>query len=70
MWEGSVWIVMDPYGPVWVRVVPENSLGASWSLLGPQGTQKGGHRGFDPRGGPGGLLGGPPISPSWANRLL
>ena len=21
MWEGSVWILMDPYGPVWVRMV-------------------------------------------------
>ena len=54
MWEGSVWILMDPYGPVWVRMVPEDSLGASWDLLGPWGAQKGGYKGFDPRGGPGG----------------
>ena len=26
---------MDPYGPVWVRMVPGDSLGASWGLLGP-----------------------------------
>ena len=26
MWEGSVWILMDPYGPVWVRMVPGDSL--------------------------------------------
>ena len=42
VWEGSVWILMDPYGPVWVRMVPEDSLGASWGLLGPWGAQKGG----------------------------
>ena len=42
MWEGSVWILMDPYGPVWVRMVPEDSLGASWGLLGSWGAQKGG----------------------------
>ena len=28
---------MDPYGPVWVRMVPGDSLGASWGLLGPWG---------------------------------
>ena len=33
---------MDPYGPVWVRMVPEDSLGASWGVLGPWGAQKGG----------------------------
>ena len=55
MWEGSVWILMDPYGPVWVRMVPEDSLGASWGLLGPWGTQKGGKGVFTPGGGgPGG----------------
>ena len=42
MWEGSVWILMDPYGPVWVRMVPGDSLGASWGLLGPWGDLKGG----------------------------
>ena len=26
---------MDPYGPVWVPMVPEDSLGASWGLLEP-----------------------------------
>ena len=31
---------MDPYGPVWVRMVPEDSLGASWGLLGPWGPKK------------------------------
>ena len=70
MWEGSVWILMDPYGPVWVRMVPGDSLGASWGLLGPWGAQKGGNGGFTPRGARGVLLGGLPISPSWANRLL
>ena len=56
MWEGSVWILMDPYGPVWVRMVPEDSLGASWGLLGPWGTQRGvkGFLGGEPpsQGGP------------------
>ena len=33
---------MDPYGPVWVRMVPEDSLGASWGLLGPWGSKKAG----------------------------
>ena len=42
MWEGSVWILMDPYGPVLVRMVPGDLLGASWGLLGPWGAQKGG----------------------------
>ena len=51
MWEGSVWILMDPYGPVWVRMVPEDSLGASWGLLGPWG---------EPKVGKGILGGGPP----------
>ena len=37
---------MDPYGPVWVRMVPEDSLGASWGFLGPWGAQKGGFRVF------------------------
>ena len=37
---------MDPYGPVWVRMVPGDSLGASWGLLGPWGAQKGGFRVF------------------------
>ena len=36
---------MDPYGPVCVRMVPEDSLGASWGLLGPWGV-KGGVKGF------------------------
>ena len=40
--ERSVWILMDPYGPVLVRMVPGDSLGASWGLLGPWGAQKGG----------------------------
>ena len=55
MWEGSVWILMDPYGPVWVRMVPEDSLGASWGLLGPWGGPKGGKGVFGggpPPGGP------------------
>ena len=65
MWEGSVWILMDPYGPVWVRMVPGDSLGASWGLLGPWGSKKGGKGVLTP----GGALGGLPISPSWANRL-
>ena len=60
---------MDPYGPVWVRMVPEDSLGASWGLLRPWGIQKGGKGVFTPGWGPGGDLGGLPISPSWANRL-
>ena len=55
MWEGSVWILMDPYGPVWVRMVPEDSLGASWGL-GPWGNPKAGTGffcGWAPsRGGP------------------
>ena len=33
---------MDPYGPGWVRMVPKDSLGASWGVLGPWGAQKGG----------------------------
>ena len=52
---------MDPYGPVWVRMVPEDSLGASWGLLGPWGARKGGYMGFDPGGAGGALLGGLPI---------
>ena len=63
MWEGSVWILMDPYGPVWVRMVPGDSLGASWGLLGPWGAQKGGYRPVSP---PGGGAGGP----SWEACLL
>ena len=55
----SVWILMDPYGPVWVRMVPEDSLGASWGLLGPWGAQKGGFRVFG-----GGGEGGTPLP--WA----
>ena len=62
MWEGSVWIVMDPYGPVWVRMVPGDSLGASWGVLGPWGARKGGKGGFTPVGARGALLGGLPIS--------
>ena len=49
---------MDPYGPVWVRMVPEDSLGASWGLLGPPGALG------DPKRGVSGFLGwgggGPP----------
>jgi hypothetical protein len=60
VWEVSVWIPMDPYGPVWVRMVPEDPLGASWGLLGPWETQKGGKGGFTPGGGPGGPPGWPP----------
>ena len=48
---------MDPYGPVWVRMVPEDSLGASWGLLGPWGGQKGV---FGVFGGGGG------VPPPWA----
>ena len=33
---------MDPYGPVWDRMVPEDSLGASWGLLGRWRIPKGG----------------------------
>ena len=62
MWEGSVWILMDPYGPVWVRMVPEDSLGASWGLLGPWGAQKGGKGVLTPGGGAGALLGRLPIT--------
>ena len=54
IWEGSVWILMDPYGPVWVRMVPEDSLGASWGLLGPWGPPKGGFQVFGGGVGPGG----------------
>ena len=52
MWEGSVWILMDPYGPVWVRMVPGDSLGASWGLLGPWGTPEGGFQVFWGGGNP------------------
>ena len=59
IWEGSVGIHMDRYGPVWVRMVPEDSLGASWGLLGPWGPRKGSKGGFTPLGGPGGPPGRP-----------
>ena len=62
IWEGSVWILMDPYGPVWVRMVPEDSLGASWGLLGPWGAQKGGFRVFGVGGDP------PALGPAYALR--
>ena len=62
-------VSMDPYGPVWVRMVPEDSLGASWGLRGPWGVQRGGKGDLTPGGARGALLGGLPISPSWANRL-
>ena len=51
MWEGSVWMLMDLYGPVLVRMVPGDSLGASWGLLGPWGAQKEGFRVFVGGGG-------------------
>ena len=63
-----MWILIDPYGPVWVRMVPGDSLGASWGLLGPWGVQKEGKGVFTPGGAGGALLGGLPISPAWANR--
>ena len=52
---------MDPYGPVWVRMVPEDSLGASWGLLDPGGSKKGGKGVLTP-----GVAGGP----SWVASLL
>ena len=57
MWGVSVWILMDPYGPVWVRMVPGDSLGASWGLLGPRASPKGGCRVFEG----GGVV--PPLGP-------
>ena len=52
---------MDPDGSVWSLRTPWGLPGASW---GPGGPRKGNKGGFTPRG----LLGGLPISPSWANR--
>ena len=49
---------MDPYGPVWVRMVPGDSLGASWGLLGPWAPPKGGFQFFGvPYGLPSSLRG-------------
>ena len=57
---------MDPYGSVWSLRTPWGLPGASW---GPGGPEKGGIGVLTPGGARGGLLGGLPISPSWANRL-
>ena len=57
---------MDPYGSVWSLRTPWGLPGASW---GPGGSKKGGKGVLTPGGGRGALLGGLPISPSWANRL-
>ena len=54
IWEVSGWIQMDPDGPLWVRMVPGDSLGASRGLLGPWGAPKGGFQVFG--GGEGGSL--------------
>ena len=60
---GQGGVRMDSYGSVWTRMVPEDSLGASWGLLGPYGSQKRGVKGGStPGGARGGLLGGLPIS--------
>ena len=56
---------MDPYGSVWSLRTPWGLPGASW---GPGGSKKGGKGVLTPGGGRGALLGGLPISPSWANR--
>ena len=56
MWEGSVWILMDPYGPVWSLGTP---LGLPGALGGPERGVKGGS---PPGGARGALLGGLPIS--------
>ncbi len=63
---GFLWIRMDPYGSVWSLRTPWGLPGVSW---GPGGPRKGGKGGFTPGGARGALLGGLPISPSWANRL-
>ena len=56
---------MDPYGSVWSLRTPWGLPGASW---GPGGSKKGGKGVLTPGGARGALLGGLPISPSWANR--
>ena len=56
---------MDPYGSVWSLRTPWELPGASW---GPGGPEKGGIGVLTPGGARGALLGGLPISPSWANR--
>ena len=54
---------MDPDGSVW-------SLRTPWGLPGALGGPERGVKGGSPPGGArGALLGGLPISPSWANRL-
>ena len=63
---GFLWIRMDPYGSVWSLRTPWGLPGVSW---GPGGPKKGGKGGSPPGGARGALLGGLPISPSWANRL-
>ena len=47
---------MDSYGSVWTRMVPGDSLGASWGLLGPWGAQMGGKGFFGGGPPPGGAL--------------
>ena len=56
---------MDPYGSVWSLRTPWGLPGASW---GPGGPKKGGKGVLTPGGAGEALLGGLPISPSWANK--